>query len=89
MAIGDSQNLLHAHFHYSYHIVILIALYGRQTGSGEFVFVIDRSYSMYGARFENVKRALARFLELIPENSYFNFISFGWGYDSLKRLHIL
>jgi len=44
---------------------------------GEFLFVIDRSNSMRGARIENLKKALIKFLLVLPKNAYFNIISFG------------
>ena len=47
------------------------------SSKGEFVFIVDRSGSMHGARVENMKKALADFLDVLPVDSYFNVISFG------------
>lgn len=49
----------------------------------EFFFIIDRSGSMDGDRIENLKKCLTSFLSQLPENSYFNILSFG---DSHKLL---
>jgi hypothetical protein len=43
----------------------------------EFLFVLDRSNSMNGDKFENAKRALAVALNVLPIDSYFNIYSFG------------
>ena len=47
------------------------------SSKGDFVFIVDRSGSMHGARVENMKKALAGFLDVLPVDSYFNVISFG------------
>lgn len=44
---------------------------------GDFIFVIDRSGSMHGARIETAKEALIYFIKSLPPDSYFNVVSFG------------
>ncbi|KAJ8091380.1 hypothetical protein PM082_015098 [Marasmius tenuissimus] len=46
--------------------------------SQEYIFVIDRSGSMQGARFEQAKRTLAMLIRMLPtERTTFNIFSFG------------
>ncbi len=59
-----------------------------ENAKGEFLFVIDRSGSMSGARIENLKRALIKFLLILPKNAYFNIISFGSSYQLYKTQSI-
>ncbi len=52
--------------------------------SGNFVFIVDRSGSMYGDRIEMAKDSLIYFLKSLPNtNSKFNIISFGSTYEKI------
>ena len=51
---------------------------------GEYIFLLDRSYSMEGARIAKAKEALVLFIQSLPLSSRFNVISFGSNY---KQLH--
>jgi hypothetical protein len=50
---------------------------------GEYVFLLDRSGSMSGGRIEKAKEALILFIKSLPQDTYFNVISFGSGSQPL------
>ena len=56
-----------------------------ENSKGEFFFIIDRSGSMEGLRIQNLKKALQVFLKSLPNDSYFNIISFGSNYEALFK----
>ena len=57
---------------------------------GNFIFLIDRSGSMYGNRIEMAKQSLIYFLKSLPENgSKFNIISFGSNFFPLFKENVL
>jgi hypothetical protein len=52
---------------------------------GDYAFLLDRSVSMGGKRIEKAKEALILFLKSLPEDSYFNVVSFGSNSDQMFK----
>ncbi len=52
---------------------------------GEYLFLIDRSGSMSGARMRTANEALIMFLKSMPVDSYFNIVSFGSDYKFMYK----
>lgn len=50
---------------------------------GEYIFIIDRSGSMDGSRIQITRATLTNLLDQLPEDSYFNIISFGSSYKMM------
>ncbi|CAG9320930.1 unnamed protein product [Blepharisma stoltei] len=50
---------------------------------GEFVLILDRSGSMSGARIKLAREAAALFIRSLPEDSFFNIVSFGSSYNKM------
>lgn len=51
----------------------------------KFIFLIDRSGSMYGERIIKAKEALIIFLKSLPPNCEFNIISYGSDYKKMAE----
>jgi len=49
----------------------------------EFIFVVDRSFSMEGNKIVQTRKALLRIIESLPEESVFNIVGFGGTYTTL------
>lgn len=52
---------------------------------GEFIILLDRSGSMMGDSIQLAKEAVCLFIKSLPEDSYFNVISFGSGFKMLSN----
>lgn len=50
---------------------------------GEFIFMIDRSGSMYGEKLLNTKKSILNILKSLPINSYFNIYCFGSSFSKI------
>lgn len=65
----------------------LFDLQEEETASEEqkfaFIFICDRSGSMYGIRIEIVVEALQLFMQSLPAGCTFKILSFGSGYQSM------
>lgn len=57
--------------------------FDQKVKQGEYLFFLDRSGSMQGLRIKKAKEALILFLKSLPENCYFNIISFGTNFKPL------
>eukprot|EP01102_Stenamoeba_stenopodia_P005495 TRINITY_DN1620_c0_g2_i1.p1 TRINITY_DN1620_c0_g2~~TRINITY_DN1620_c0_g2_i1.p1 ORF type:complete len:1025 (-),score=271.61 TRINITY_DN1620_c0_g2_i1:66-3068(-) len=51
--------------------------------NAEFIFIVDRSGSMSGAKMNQTKNALDLFLRALPANCYFNIVGFGSSFQKL------
>lgn len=54
-----------------------------ESAKGEYIFLLDRSGSMGGKRIEKAKEALILFIKSLPQDTYFNVVSFGTGNKKL------
>lgn len=54
-----------------------------ETARAEYLFLLDRSGSMSGARIEKAKQALVFFLRSLPQQSYFDVYSFGNSFKAM------
>jgi len=59
--------------------------YSMKSIKGEYIFLLDRSGSMQGDRITMAISSLQLFLKSLPQDSYFNIVSFGSNYDFLHK----
>lgn len=57
--------------------------YDMEGAKGEYIFLLDRSGSMSGARIDKAKQALTFFLKSLPQDTYFQVYSFGTSFTTL------
>ena len=62
--------------------------YSIDEAKGEFIFLIDRSGSMSGGRIEMARDSLVLFLKSLPQDSWFDVVSFGDSYRSLNGVSL-
>lgn len=54
-----------------------------ENGKGEYIFLLDRSGSMGGTRIKKAVEALTLFIKSLPQDTYFNVVSFGSNYQNM------
>ena len=54
-----------------------------ESATGEYIFLLDRSYSMGDIRFKKAQEALIIFIKSLPSDTYFNVVSFGSTYSRM------
>ena len=49
----------------------------------EYIFILDRSGSMYGDRIQYLKEATKKIITNLPEEAYFNILCFGTEFEQM------